>query len=30
MEGDGSDAPQTIWGGQVTDADYATPRTSTR
>ena len=30
MESDGSDAPQTIWGGQVTDADYRAPRTSTR
>jgi quercetin dioxygenase-like cupin family protein len=30
MEGDGSDAPQTIWGGKVTDADYEAPRTSTR
>jgi len=25
MEGDDSDAPQTIWGGKVTDADYAAP-----
>jgi hypothetical protein len=30
MEGDDSEAPQTIWGGPVTDADYAAPRTSTR
>jgi quercetin dioxygenase-like cupin family protein len=30
MEGDNSDAPQTIWGGQVTDADYTAPSTSTR
>jgi quercetin dioxygenase-like cupin family protein len=30
MEGDDSDAPQTSWGGPVTDADYAAPRTSTR
>jgi quercetin dioxygenase-like cupin family protein len=30
MEGDDSDAPQTTWGGQVTDADYAAPRISTR
>ena len=30
MEGDDSDAPQTIWGGRVTDAGYAAPRTSTR
>jgi quercetin dioxygenase-like cupin family protein len=30
MEGDGSDEPQTIWGGEVTDAHYEAPRTSTR
>ena len=30
MEGDDSDAPQTIWGGEVADADYAAPRTGTR
>ena len=30
MEGDDSDAAQTSWGGQVSDADYAAPRTSTR
>jgi quercetin dioxygenase-like cupin family protein len=30
MEGDDSDAPQTSWGGPVTDADYEAPRTSTR
>ena len=30
MEGDDSDAPQTIWGGPVTDAGYAAPRISTR
>ena len=30
MEGDESDAPQTIWGDQVTDADYEAPRTGTR
>jgi quercetin dioxygenase-like cupin family protein len=30
MEGDDSDAPPTSWGGPVTDADYAAPRTSTR
>ncbi len=30
MEGDDSDAPQTIWDGKVTDADYEAPRTSTR
>jgi len=30
MEGDDSDAPQTIWGGEVADADYAAPRASTR
>ena len=29
-DGDDSDAPQTIWGSPVTDADYAAPRTSTR
>jgi quercetin dioxygenase-like cupin family protein len=30
MESDDSDAPQTSWGGKVTDADYAAPRASTR
>jgi quercetin dioxygenase-like cupin family protein len=30
MEGDDSDAPPTSWGGPVTEADYAAPRTSTR
>ena len=30
MEGDDSDAPQTIWGGEVADADYEASRTSTR
>ena len=30
MEGDDSDAPQTIWGSPVTDADYAAPCASTR
>jgi quercetin dioxygenase-like cupin family protein len=30
MEGDDSGPPQTIWGGPVTDAGYAAPRTSTR
>jgi hypothetical protein len=30
MEGDDSDAPQTNWGGPVTDAEYAAPSTSTR
>jgi quercetin dioxygenase-like cupin family protein len=30
MEGDDSDASQTIWGGEVADADYEAPRTSTR
>jgi hypothetical protein len=30
MEGDESDAPQTSWGGPVTDADYAAPRTGIR
>jgi hypothetical protein len=29
MEGDDSDAPQTIWGGKVAGADYEAPRTST-
>jgi hypothetical protein len=29
MEGDGIDAPQTSWGGPVTDAGYAASRTST-
>ena len=28
MEGDDSDAPQTSWGGPVTDADYTAPRCS--
>jgi len=27
MEGDGSDEPQTTWGGAVTDSDYRAPRT---
>ena len=30
MEGDDRDSPLTSWGGPVTDADYAAPRTSTR
>ena len=30
MEGDDSDAPQTIWGSEITDAGYEGPRTSTR
>jgi quercetin dioxygenase-like cupin family protein len=30
MEGDDSDAPQTSWGGPVTDAECTAPRTSTR
>ena len=30
MEGDDSDAPQTSWGGRVTDTDCAAPSTSTR
>ena len=30
MDGDGSDAPQTVWGEAVTDAHYQAPRTTTR
>jgi quercetin dioxygenase-like cupin family protein len=30
MEGDGSDAPQTVWGEAVTDPQYQAPRTPTR
>jgi len=29
MEGDGSDAPQTVWGEEVADSDYQAPRTCT-
>lgn len=30
MDGDNSDAPQTTWGDQVTDADYQAPRKISR
>lgn len=30
MEGDGDDAPQTVWAEAVTDAQYQAPRTPTR
>lgn len=30
MDGDGSDAPQTVWGEAVTDPDYQAPPTPTR
>ncbi|WP_194914157.1 hypothetical protein [Catenulispora rubra] len=30
MDGDGSDAPQTVWGEAVTDAEYAVPAAQRR
>lgn len=30
MDGDGDEAPQTVWGEPVTDAVYRSPRTPTR